>query len=114
MKRIRVRPAVTDLQDTPPVPPEDHGGDERIGWWVAGTLCLLGGWVGAVVLNLYLHHVAPAGGSRFGPVWIGPTMGPFAWTVFAGGVGAGLFGVVLCYLASRAPRGRFVLPGQPY
>lgn len=96
------------------MPPEDHGGDERIGWWVSGALCVVGGWVGAVALNLYLHRVAPSDGSMVGPVWIGPTMGPYAWAVLGGGVGAGLFGLVLFYLASRAPKGPFVLPGRAY
>jgi hypothetical protein len=98
----------------PPVPPEEYGGDQRIGWWITGTLCILAGWVGAVLGNLALHRLAPSGGWHFGPFWIGPSMGPYAWALLGIGVGVGIFGVVLFHLARRSAPGRFVLPGYPY
>lgn len=103
-----------ELSERPPVPPEERGGDERIGWWITGTLLLLVGWVGGVAANLALHRLAPASGWRIGPWWIGPTMGPYAWAVFGFGVAVGLFGLVLYGLARNAPRGKIVLPGYPY
>ena len=103
-----------EATETPPVPPEDHGGDVRIGWRIAGGLSVLAGWGGAVVLNLLAHQYAPAGGSMWGPIWVGPTVGSYAWAVFGIGIGVGIFGVVMLYLAGRAPRGPFVLPGYSY
>ena len=103
-----------DLQETPAVPDEPSGGDERIGWTIAGVLAVLAGWVGGVAGNLLAHRLAPPAGWTVGPVWIGPSMGPYAWAVFGLGLGVGAFGVVLLYLASRATRGPFVLPGATY
>jgi hypothetical protein len=105
---------VVDIHETPPVPPEDAGGDERIGWWITGALCILFGWVGAVAANLLAHLEAPSGGWNLGPWWIGPAMGPYAWTTLGFGVAIGAFGVVMFHLASQAHRGPFVLPGYPY
>lgn len=106
--------AMTEPAMTPPVPPEERGGNERIGWQIAGTLELVGGWGVADLANLLLHHFAPAGGERFGPVYIGPVFGPYAEAVFGIGLGIGAFGLVLLHLARRAAPGPFVLPGPPY
>jgi hypothetical protein len=105
---------VVDLHESPAVPPEPEGGNPRIGWAITGALALLAGWVGAVGGNLALHRLAPASGWTIGPWWIGRTMGPYAWTTFGIGLAVGAFGAVLLYLASRSPRGPFVLPGYPY
>jgi hypothetical protein len=105
---------VADSEDSPPVPPSDPGGDERIGWWISGTLCIVFGWGVAVAENLLLHWTATTTGFTVGPWWIGPTMGPFAWTVFGIGLAVGGFGVVLLHLASKSLPGPFRLPGYPY
>jgi hypothetical protein len=105
---------VTDPNETPAVPPEDRGGDERIGYWAGGSLLLLVGWGLGVALNLILHFGAPAAGMPLGPWRVYPDMGIYAWGVLALGLVAGLVGVVMLWLAGRAPVGKFVLPGYSY
>jgi hypothetical protein len=106
--------AEVDVHEAPPVPPEDPGADERIGWWATGALCLLVGWAGAVVGNVLAHVLAPSGGWSFYGLWIGRTMGPYAWAVLGIGLAVGAYGIVLFHLARHSPRGRFVLPGYSY
>jgi hypothetical protein len=106
--------AVSDLQESPPVPPTDEGGDARLGWLSAGVLFLVVGAGGLVGANLLLHRIAASGGSHFGPVWIGPSIGPYAWAVVVLGLLLSALGGVLLALGLRAPKGRFVLPGYPY
>ncbi len=106
--------AEVDVHNTPPVPPQEEGGNLTIGWRATGLLCLLLGWGGAVLLNLLLHRIAPAGGSRYLGVWIGPGFGPYAQALLGIGAAIGLFGIVLLYLARRSPGGPFILPGYPY
>lgn len=103
-----------DEEETPPVPPMDPKGNERLGFWITGILFLVAGWGAGVFANLLLHRYAPASGTPLGPVTIYPGFGPFAWMTFILGFAAGLFGIVLLYLATRAPRGPAVLPGYPY
>jgi hypothetical protein len=105
---------MVDLQETPAVPPTDTGGDERIGFQIAGILLIALGWGVAVVGNLLLHHAAGAGGLLLGPVRITSRMGSFAWAAFGFGVFTGIFGVLLLWVARSSPRGPFVLPGYPY
>jgi hypothetical protein len=105
---------VDEAEERPPVPPEDPGGDERIGWWITGALCLVFGWGVAAALNWVLHRVAGSTGFLLGPWWIGPAMGDYAWTVFGIGVAVGGFGIVLLHLASKAVPGPFRLPGFAY
>lgn len=105
---------MVDLSETPAVPPEDHGGDERAGFLVAGGLLIAVGWGLAVVLNVLAHAMAPRGGSAWGPVTVFPTMGPFAWAAFGLGLFTGAIGVGLLLLARSSPKGRFVLPGFAY
>jgi hypothetical protein len=101
-------------EELPPVPEQDPGGDQRIGWWITGILCVLVGWAGAIATNLVLHRLAPTGGWRIGGIWIGSAMGPYAWTILGIGAAVGGFGVVLFHLARQSPRGPFVLPGHAY
>jgi|GEM_PF-445754 hypothetical protein len=106
---------VVDLQETPATPPEDFGSDERLGWAIASGLLIFFGWGIAIVVNLLVHAMAPAGGVRLAwGVWIGPHMGGFAWITFGIGLFAGTLGAVFLYLARSEPRGPFVLPGYDY
>ncbi len=97
-----------------PVPAEDPGGDERLGYWISGILCGLSGWGGGVAANLLLHHLAPSGGWRWAFLVIGPAMGPYAWATLGIGAVVGAFMPVLFHLARQSPRGPFRLPGYPY
>ena len=105
---------MVDLQESPAVPPEPTGGNERIGWTITGILCLVVGWAFGVAGNLLAHRYAPAHGWSLGPWWIGPALGAYAWATFGVGLAVGAFGVVLLYLAARAPRGPLLLPGATY
>ncbi|MCI4346741.1 MAG: hypothetical protein L3K07_08350 [Thermoplasmata archaeon] len=105
---------MTELEESPPVPPADEGADTRIGWIAAGVLFLVAGAGGLIGLNLLLHRIATGSGSRWGPVWIGPTLGPYAWAVVVLGLLFTALGAVLLALGLRSPKGRFVLPGYPY
>jgi hypothetical protein len=103
-----------DLQETPAVPPFDPGGDERLGYFVAGTLLVLVGWVGGVALNLALHSMAGPGGLPIGPVRIDSTLGLFAQLTLGIGAFTGLIGVGILALGWRSRKGPLVLPGYPY
>lgn len=103
-----------DLQETPAVPEEDSGGDERAGFLIAGGLLIVVGWGGAVLLNLLLHAVAPADGLVVGTVRIYSTYGSYAIATAAFGALAGAFGIVLLYLGAGARPGKLVAPGVDY
>jgi hypothetical protein len=105
---------MSDLSETPAVPPEPVGGNERVGLQVAGSLLLLLGVGGGVVLNLFLHAIAGPSGLKVGPWWIGPSLGWFGGTVLGLGVFAGAIGGALWALSFRTPRGPLHLPGYPY
>jgi hypothetical protein len=105
---------VTDVEEGPPVPPFEEGGDRRIGWLVGGSFFAILGIGVLVAANLVLHHLAPAGGSRWGPIWIGSTMGWYAWSAVGFGILVGALGFLLVYLGFREPRGNFELPGAPF
>ncbi|MCI4353386.1 MAG: hypothetical protein L3K14_08435 [Thermoplasmata archaeon] len=105
---------MTDLDESPAVPPEDRGGDERIGYRVGGVLLLTIGPGLGVVLNIALHRMAPATGQAIGPWRIYPALGSYAWGVVALGLIAGVVGIVMLWLAQRSPPGKFVLPGYSY
>lgn len=102
---------MVDLQETPAVPPFEGGGDERYGWYAAGSLLVGLGWGFGVVLNVLLHRLAPAGGHRLEGIYFGPSFGPYAWATLGLGLATGAIGVALIGLARGAPRGKFVLPG---
>ena len=105
---------MTDLNETPPVPPTDAGGDERLGLQAAGALLIVVGFGLAVIGNIVLHLTAASTGSSFGPWTIFPTMGPYAWAVLILGFGSGLLGSVFLGIARGLAKGPAVLPGFPY
>ena len=105
---------MVDPEEAPAVPPEDRGGDERIGYAAGGVLLIVVGWGLGIALNLVLHHVAPASGEVVGPWRIYPTLGVYALGMLGVGALAGVVGVFMLWLSRRAPRGRFVLPGYSY
>jgi len=105
---------MSDLNETPAVPEPPSGGDERAGLYLAGATLMALGWGLAVVLNLILHAVAPAGGLPLGPIVVYATWGAYAQAaaligLLTGAVGAGIF-----WVASSAPEGPLVLPGYNY
>ena len=105
---------MTDLSELPAVPPEERGGDERIGYRAGGILLLVVGWGVGVILNLVLHWMAPSTGQALGPWRIYHALGVYALGAVGIGLVAGVVGIVMLWLAQRAPRGKFVLPGYPY
>ena len=105
---------MTNLDESPAVPPEDRGGDERLGYRIGGVLLLAVGWGLGVAVNIALHRLAPTAGQAIGPWRIYPVLGSYAWGVVALGLIAGTVGIFMLWLAGRAPAGRFVLPGYSY
>jgi hypothetical protein len=106
---------MVDTQEQPATPPEDHGGDERIGLQIAGGLLIFLGWGLGVLVNLLLHAVAPSSGLvLFGAVRILPKLGPYSWAIFGLGVVTGVIGTVFLFLSRDTTKGRFVLPGYDY
>ena len=96
------------------MPPFDPQGDVRLGYFLAGGFLIALGWGLGVALNLLLHLTAPSDGYRIGHVFVGPTVGPYAWAVAGLGGFSGAFGLVLIALGRGSPRGRVVLPGYDY
>lgn len=105
---------MVDLHETPAVPPFDPEGDLRLGYYAAGATLIALGWGVAVVVNVLLHRLAPAGGFRLLHAYFGPTLGPYAWAVAGLGLFSGALGVVLLALGRASPKGPFVLPGYDY
>lgn len=105
---------MVDVHETPAVPPFDPGGDERVGYFIAGSLLILLGWVGGVVANLVLHAAAGTGGMTVGWIRITSTLGPYAWAVFGFGLFAGTVGVVLLAFGRASSKAPVVLPGYDY
>ena len=105
---------MVDIHETPATPPEDHGGDERIGGKVAAGILIALGWGVGVVFNVVVHALAPAGGVTVWWVHIYPAYGAYSLAVLGIGAFAGVFGVVLWLLAQGSSGGRFVLPGYDY
>jgi hypothetical protein len=105
---------VVDLQETPATPPEDPGGDDRLGYLLAGGTLIALGWVLGVALNLLLHYDARSGPSVVWGIHFGPSLGPYAWAVFALGLVTGAMGVALLAVGRATPKGPFVLPGADY
>jgi len=105
---------MTDLSELPAVPPEERGGDERIGYRAGGVLLLVVGWGFGVFLNLLLHWMAPSSGQAVGPWRIYPSLGVYALGAVGLGLVAGVVGIVMLWIAQRSTSGKFVLPGFPY
>ena len=105
---------MVDLQETPAVPPMDPGGDERAGYFLAGGILIVIGWVLAVALNLLLHYMAGSAGMTVAGHRITSTLGPYAWAIFGFGLFAGAFGVILVVLGRSSAKGPLVLPGYDY
>jgi hypothetical protein len=105
---------VVDLAESPAVPPEEEGGDERIGLQLAGVLLLVLGFGFGVIANLYVHNSASVSGSPFGPWTITPTLGPYAWATLAAGAVVGVLGALFLWLARFEARGPLKLPGTAY
>jgi len=105
---------VVDIHETPAVPPMDPGGDERLGYYLAGGLLIVLGWGLGVAVNLGLHWLAGSQGITLGWVRIGSALGPYAWAVFAFGIFTGAIGAVLLVLARSSPKAPLVLPGYNY
>lgn len=105
---------MTDLSELPAVPPEDRGGDERIGYLSGGVLLVVAGWGLGVIVNLLLHHMASASGEVVGPWRIYPTLGVYAEGLAGLGAIAGIVGVFMVWLGRHSSRGKLVLPGAPY
>ena len=105
---------MVDLQEAPATPPQDYGGDERVGWQIAGALLLAAGWGIGVIGNAVAHWLAPASGLSILGVHVYPTWGVYAFATLGVGACAGIFGVLLIVLGRLSPRGPLVLPGYDY
>lgn len=105
---------MVDLQETPATPPQDFGGDARIGWQITGILFVALGWGVGVVANVVAHLVAPSSGWVLLWVRVYPSYGAYSLAILGAGLVAGVFGVVLYVLGRAAPPGPVVLPGYDY
>ena len=105
---------MTDLQETPATPPEEYGGDARAGYLSAGFLFLVLGWGVGIVTNLLVHAIAPIGGQSFGPFWISPVWGTWAYGVAILGFFVGALGAAMMSIGWSMPEGTLVLPGYEY
>jgi len=105
---------VEDVQETPATPPENPGGDERFGYFLAGAILIALGWVFGVFENIALHWAARTSPFTLFGVHIGPNFGEYAWAVFGFGLVTGAMGVVLLGVGRGTTGGPLVLPGAEY
>ena len=94
---------VVDLQETPAVPPMEPGGDERVGYYLAGGLLIFLGWGLGVVGNVLLHRMAGSGGMALAWIRITSTFGDYAWATLGFGLFTGAIGAVLLALGRASP-----------
>jgi hypothetical protein len=92
----------------------DPGGDERVGYYLAGAILIALGWGLAVVVNLLLHYWAGSGGMTVAGHRLTSTLGPYAWAAFGFGLFTGALGVIFTFLGRASPKGPIVLPGYEY
>lgn len=92
----------------------DPGGDERVGYFLAGGILIALGWGFGVVLNGLAHYLAGSGGWTFLGHQVTSTFGSYAWATFGFGLFVGGFGVVLLALGRASPKGPLVIPGYDY
>lgn len=85
-----------------------------MGFLVAGGALVFLGWVLGVIVNLLLHWQAGRGPFQVAGVHFGPTLGDYAWAVFALGLATGAVGAALLAVARATSRGAFALPGADY
>jgi hypothetical protein len=105
---------MVDVQETPAVPPQDFGGDERAGCFVAGGVLIFLGWGLGVLVNLALHFYAPASGYTIAGIWFGRTVGTYAMAAAGFGLVTGVIGLGMLFVGRSTPKGRLVLPGVDY
>ena len=105
---------VVDIQETPAVPPMDPGGDERVGYYVAGALLIFLGWGLGVVGYVLLHLMAGSGGMTLAWIRITSPFGDYAWAMLGFGLFSGAIGAVLVALGRASAKAPLVLPGYPY
>lgn len=107
-------PIVVDLHETPAVPPMDPGGDERLGYFIAGGLLIFLGWAVGVLGNYLIHVWAGPGGMVLGWVHVNSTWGAYGYAALGFGLFTGAVGVVLLAIGRASPKAPLVLPGFDY
>lgn len=82
------------------------GGNRRAGWIVGGSLLIFLGLGLGIVLNLYLHLIAPVGGCIVvaSDFHVCSSWGWYATVVVSLGAFATLVGAGMVWLASQVPR----------
>ncbi len=80
-------------------------GDRRVGYFVAGTILLLVGLGGGILLNVLLHHLAPPGGYGLGLFRVYPGWSAYASVALGLGVLTSLVGGAMLYFGWTTPRG---------
>ena len=104
---------MVDVHEAPAVSPERVGGDERLGFIIAGILLIVVGTGIGILFNLYVHATASPTGSGFGPWVVTPAIGTYAWATIGLGIFASLAGIGILWVSRRAPKGPIALPGEP-
>src|SRR4029077_2300790 len=104
---------VSDLSESPAVPPIETGGGERLGYFLGGGTLIALGWGVGIGLNWGLHRIAPATGMALGPLRIFASFGPFAWALAVVWLVSGGVGVHLVWPPRPPRKGAFGPPRPP-